>query len=274
LSACWRKAMTSELRTRCAANRRRAHLGALAIPRPTVHAPYRLRPFTPRPAPTRPTDLASGRLAHCRRPAPSLSLSLYLYQPRPEMLFVIHPPLKDKSSHSTPIRRLPPFTALTPPQHITHNDPRIYTPLRLPLPSPSRAHHRLKLPFPTATSSSPSPTQSGWTALHFVAMRGNLDIIDTLLSRGADINAKDDEVAPRQSFPAPPHRTTYAPTRRRRPRSAAHACIAARSLAPTVTSLLHHKTPTRARACARSRAAAPARTALPRPVGVPTAHRI
>jgi hypothetical protein len=40
----------------------------------------------------------------------------------------------------------------------------------------------------------PSPPQDGATALHYLAAHGNLDLIDALLAKGANINAKDDQV--------------------------------------------------------------------------------
>jgi ankyrin repeat protein len=46
------------------------------------------------------------------------------------------------------------------------------------------------------TAARPPPVQCGFTVLHSAARQGDIDFINTLLAKGADINATIDDVSP------------------------------------------------------------------------------
>jgi ankyrin repeat protein len=111
-----------------------------------------------------------------------------------------------------------------------HAHPRIQTQLRPPL-----CWHQAFTPTtlnPPFCRLSAFPPQLGWSALHFVASLGHLDLIDKLIAMGADIDAKANDVPlrhPALSFPAHYLRAHPQPAASR----TAHACAAAHSYALT-----------------------------------------
>jgi hypothetical protein len=78
---------------------------------------------------------------------------------------------------------------------IPHTHPRIHTgksrPLLRDVSAPSPPHPAASFPRRFITA---PPPQDGKTALHWAARFGQLSLIDKLLAKGADIEAKDAKV--------------------------------------------------------------------------------
>jgi hypothetical protein len=90
-------------------------------------------------------------------------------------------------------------------------------------------------PWPLPT---PAPPQDGQAAFHFAARNGHVDLIEPLLAKGADIEAKDNQAPPATApHPSPPDFLRI--SHPRSPCGTAHT-LAAHTLDPAATPSRHH----------------------------------